>query len=123
MKPFKRKKDEGYTRVLGLFENELKVYHPAFANESYRINYLIRRENHTNQADIKIIFTILDSGFLKKPFSEPNNLKDLLERFCRYFTISEVLIVRPILKNTTLVRKFKNVSSISERAYFELTIQ
>lgn len=95
MKPYKRKSPEAYVRLLTLFERELKKYHPVFDGNSYQLNYVISRKKFTNDSEIKVVYSIFKTTIFRGLLKESQNLKRLLENYCRYFSVSEILIVRP----------------------------
>jgi hypothetical protein len=95
MKPYKQKSPEAYIRLLNLFERELKKYHTIFENNSYQINYVLSRKKYTNDCEIKVVFSIQRTTIFRKLINESQNLKRLLETYCRYFSVSDILIVRP----------------------------
>lgn len=123
MRTLYRKSLGAYIRLLRLFEAHLKEYHKLFDNEYYKIHYIVQRERFTNDAHIKVIFTILRAPFWKLMIGEKDNIKIILENYCRYFSVTDITIVRALnLKN-----KDKDISSslyqyqpIEERVTFDI---
>jgi hypothetical protein len=125
MKPFQRKRMGGYIRLLRLFETHLKEYHKVFNNDYYKLNYIIQREIHTNDAQLKITLTILAKPFWGHLSNESENLKQILENYCRYFCVSDITIVRPFFLSNESKKKSPILfqpQSIEERVSFDLFV-
>ena len=123
MKPNYRKSLEGYIRLLKIFERELKVYHRVFANNCYKINYIIKRERYTNDVEIRIVLTILRQSLWKYLIDEPENLKKILENYCAYFSVTDITIVRPVFfqnRHTITQTSIFIIPPIEERVSFDL---
>ena len=120
MKPLKRKNQESYVRLLSLFERELKRYHKVFDNDYYSLNYILSREQFTNDVEIRVTMNIIKKPLWLILIDEPYNLKNLLEQYSRYFSVKDVTIVRPFLLSHA--RKSQNeivLPKIEERISFE----
>jgi hypothetical protein len=125
MKPFQRKRMGGYIRLLRLFEAHLKKYHKVFDNDYYKLNYIIQRERYTNDAQLKITLTILEKPFWVQLSNESENLKQILENYCRYFCVSDITIVRPFILSNESKKKNPIIfqsQSIEERVSFDLFV-
>lgn len=123
MHPLQRKSLASYIRLLRLFETHLKDYHSVFDNDYYKIQYIIQRERYSNDAYIKVIFTILRNPFWKLLVGENENVKVLLENYSRYFSVTDITIVRPLsLKHGKREKKsvFFQIQPIEERVTFDL---
>jgi hypothetical protein len=126
MKPSKRKSLEGYIRLFSLFEKHLKEYHKVFDNDFYKITYIVQRERYSNDARIKVILTILRQPLWVLLISESQNLKSLLENYSRYFSVTDITIVRPfnLKPSKKLIKKpLFQPQTIEERVSFELFIK
>jgi len=121
MKPYKQKSPEAYIRLLNLFERELKKYHTIFDNDSYQINYVLSRKKYTNDCEIKVVFSIQRTSIFRKLIKESQNLKRLLETYCRYFSVSDILIVRPYTQKRGKLNGNEIITNpIEERLSFEM---
>jgi hypothetical protein len=123
MKPSHRKRLESYIRLLRLFEVELKSYHQVFDNDFYKINYIIKRERFSNDAQLKITLTIIKQSLWMFLKNESDSLKGILENYCRYFSVSDITIVRPLLFQTDGKRNkslHNHIPPIEERVSFDL---
>lgn len=123
MHPLHRKRLASYIRLLRLFETHLKEYHTVFDNDYYKIYYIIQRERYTNDAYVKIIFTILRNPFWKLLVGETENVKVLLENYSRYFSVTDITIVRPLsLKYGKREQKsvLFQIQPIEQRVTFDL---
>jgi hypothetical protein len=121
MKPHKQKSPEAYIRLLNLFERELKKYHTIFDNDSYQINYVLSRKKYTNDCEIKVVFSIQRTSIFRKLIKESQNLKRLLETYCRYFSVSDILIVRPYTQKRGKLNGDEIITTpIEERLSFEM---
>jgi hypothetical protein len=96
MKPFIRKKVTSYLRILALFERELKNYHPSFSKDDYYLNYILYREpfTFTNDIQIKVMMVLMRRPTWGEMKNDSENLKKNLEKFSRYFSVSDVSVVR-----------------------------
>ena len=106
MRHMQRRRLESYIKLLRLFESHLKVYHKLFNNDFYTVNYIIQRERYTNEVHVKLIFTILRAPFWKLVIGEQENIRNILENYCRYFSVTDITIVRAlILQNKDEAKK------------------
>jgi hypothetical protein len=106
MRHMQRRRLESYIKLLRLFESHLKVYHKLFNNDFYTVNYIIQRERYTNEVNVKLIFTILRAPFWKLVIGEQENIRNILENYCRYFSVTDITIVRAlILQNKDEAKK------------------
>ncbi len=106
MRHMQRRRLESYVKLLRLFESHLKVYHKLFNNDFYTVNYIIQRERYTNEVNVKLIFTILRAPFWKLVIGEQENIRNILENYCRYFSVTDITIVRAlILQNKDEAKK------------------
>ena len=120
MRLLKRKNHESYVRLLSLFERELKRYHKVFDNDYYSLNYILSREQFTNDVEIRVTMNVIKKPLWLILIDEPYNLKNLLEQYSRYFSVKDVTIVRPFLLSHA--RKSQNeivLPKIEERISFE----
>jgi hypothetical protein len=123
MKPNHRKRLESYIRLLRLFEIELKSYHQVFDNEFYKIYYIIKRERYSNDVQVKIVLTVIKQSLWMFLKDETESLKRILENYCRYFSVSDITIVRPLLFQTDGKRSkslHNHIPPIEERVSFDL---
>ncbi len=127
MRPFKKKSPESYVRLLKIFERELRNYDEAFANNYYQINYLLSRVSHTNEMKIKIVFSIFRNIVWRKVSERGINIKELLESYCRYFNVDDVVVVRPFVISPSTTRNTSNTVNlpppIEERVLFEMFLR
>lgn len=122
MKPYTRKSLESYIRILSFFERELKQYDESYNNDFYQINYIVSREQFSNDADIKIILTILKKPFWNNLFNEPFNLKKTLRNYAAYFSITDVTIVRPLsltIRSNKVKQLLVEIPKLEDRVSFE----
>lgn len=123
MRHMQRRRLESYIKLIRLFESHLKVYHKLFNNDFYTVNYIIQRERYTNEVNIKLIFTILRAPFWKLVIGEQENIRHILENYCRYFSVTDITIVRAlILQNKEEAKKssiFKKLP-LEDRVSFDL---
>ena len=123
MRHMQRRRLESYIRLLRLFEIHLKEYHNLFNNDFYKIFYIIQRNRHTNNAEIKLIFTIIRFPFWKLLIGETDNIKTILENCCRYFSVTDITIVRTMSFQNRGINKsclLKQMQPIDERVSFDL---
>lgn len=127
MKPFSKKCLSSYIKLINLFEKELKVYHNIFLSDYYYLNYTIQREQYTNDINIRIVMVMMRNPIWKDLQNEPDNLKMLLERFCRYFSVTDVSIVRHYLSffspRTRNLQNEYSVPKLEERINFEVFVK
>ena len=120
MKPFKRRSYDAYLRLVSLFEKELKNYHPIFQKDYYSIHYIISREQYTNDSDVTILFKIQRKVLWFELRKEPKNLKEILESYSKYFSITKVIISKPYEFNKRNDLSRNLIVPIQERVSFEL---
>lgn len=122
MKPSKRKKLDSYIKLFTLFERELKLSHKLYDNDYYYFNYIVSREYFSDKAKIKVILTIFRNPLWDIFQGEPYNLRQILESYCRYFSISDITIVKPY--NFLIGERKSNpvmsgIAKIEDRVSFE----
>ncbi len=87
------------------------------------IHYIVQRERYSNDAHIKLTFTILRAEFWKLLIGETENIKTILENYCRYFSVTDITIVRALsLKNKEKDKNsflYQNLP-IEERVSFDI---
>ena len=84
---------------------------------------MIQRNRHTNDAEIKLIFIIIRFPFWKLLIGENDNIKTILGNCCRYFSVTDITIVRTMkLQNRGNNKSclFKQIQPIEERVSFDL---
>lgn len=89
-----RKKIQSNIRLLSLFERELKSFHQIFKGDFYYLNFILQHKAISSNIDIKVEMVLIRTPIWKSFRTEPDNMKILLARFARYFSISEVSITR-----------------------------
>lgn len=113
----------GYIRLLRLFETHLREYHKVFDNDYYKISYIIQRERCTDDAEVKITLTILEKTIWMNLSNESDNLKQMLESYSMYFSVSDITIVRPyLLKQGANEKNPHQIPPIEERVSFNLYV-
>jgi hypothetical protein len=127
MKPYKKKSPESYVRFLKIFERELRNYDEAFDNEFYQLNYTLTRVSHTNMMKIKVVLSVYRNVIWRKLSERGINLKELLESYCFYFNVDEVVVVRPFAIPMGTIRNSSNLSEMSspieQRVSFEMFLR
>jgi hypothetical protein len=121
MRPNKKLNPETCIKLLLLFERQLKKYNSIFDNDFYQLNYVISRKRFPGDIEIKIIFSIVRHKIFRSQLNESESLKQLLESYCSYFSITDILIVKPfnIKKNKPISNGF-NSTPIEERLSIEI---
>jgi hypothetical protein len=97
MKPFNKKTIHSYIRLLNMFERELKSHHFIFSGDFYYLNYYLKQNSFNNDVKVKIVMVLMQDPNWKEMKKEPDNMKVLLERYSRCFSITDVSIARNYL--------------------------
>lgn len=105
-----------------VFEEELKNYHDFFSNNLFVIDYIICRDYFGDEDEIRIIFNLHTGAKLKVVYQDESNLKQLLTRYCQYFSIKDVIITksaRAEIEGKNFNPLSVPVPRIQDRVFFE----
>lgn len=110
---------EKYTQLFSIYEKGLISYHQVFRDANFSIEYIVRKKRLSREQKIQIVLSIKKNPLWRLFFNEPRSVKQLIEDYSAYFSITDVRVLHPfkrykINEETTFTRK-----PIEERIYFE----
>jgi len=125
MKPNFQQKLEAYTRILKLFEYELKKYHQLFDNDDYKIEYIVRRDRYSYEIEFILVITIFKVRLWREITRENDKVRKSLENYCRYFSITNYSVVRPLKLKSSRNKEMPpiNIPPLEERVGFDLNMR
>lgn len=90
---------KNYLRILTLFEENLKTYHPILYDGKYELRYNITnyRFQEVCSISVEMITRISSDSFTSRIKEE--NINRLFATYCRYFSINHYKIVEPFESN------------------------
>lgn len=108
-----------FTRLFSTYERELINYHQIFQNTNYSIEYIVRKKRLSPDYQIQIVLSIQKNPLWRLFFNNPRTIKQIVEDYSAYFSITNVRILRPLKRykineETAFVHK-----PIEERIFFE----
>lgn len=109
-----RQKDK-YLRLLTLFEENLKSYHPIFTMGNYELRYNIcdYQFNDKFEISVEMITRLTSASFILRLKNE--NVYKLFASYCNYFSINQFNIVKPYDSNHRIDRVNYKPTSINQR--------
>jgi hypothetical protein len=88
------KAEQGYVKLVSLFERELFRYRPHYTKEDFSIQYIIQKRRFSKLYDIQLLIQIKNRKIWREFRSNPNEFKKSIKRFATIFSIDEVRIIR-----------------------------
>ena len=115
MAKHKLQKKEKYLRLLTLFEQNLRTYHPIFQHGNYEMSYNISNFQFPNDyvISVELITRLTSSSSIMSLKKE--SLHKVFASYCNYFSITDFKIVRPFDRMHRIDSLFYESIPISKR--------
>ena len=110
---------EKFTRLFSIYEKGLVNYHQVFREANYSIEYIVRKKRLSRDYNIQIVLSIKKNPLWRLFFNDPRSVKQLIEDYSAYFSITNVRILRPLKRYKINEEPTFTLSPIEERIYFE----
>jgi hypothetical protein len=110
---------EKYFRLFSIFEKGLKNYSKIFEKEDYVLTYVISKSLLSKDYEVAVTLSIKKNPLWAKYSDEPRNLKTLLQSYCNYFSIKEIMIIRPFKRFERNVATPHISIPLEDRIFFE----
>ena len=110
---------ERYYRLFTIFEKGLKNYSKIFEKEDYVLTYVISKTLLSKDYEVAVTLSIKKNPLWAKYSDEPRNLKTLLQSYCNYFSIKEIMIIRPFKRFERNVATPHISIPLEDRIFFE----
>jgi hypothetical protein len=86
------------TRLLSIFESQIKVYDEHFNNDYYQMSYIIHICPFTGNITVEATMTIWNRHYFFNNIETTFDFMSSLKSFCSYFSMQQVRIVRQLKK-------------------------
>jgi hypothetical protein len=110
---------EKYFRLFSIFEKGLKDYSKIFKIEDYVLTYVISKTLLSKDYEVAVTLSIKKNPLWAKYSDEPRNLKTLLQSYCNYFSIKDIMIIRPFKRFERNVATPHISIPLEDRIFFE----
>ncbi len=110
---------EKFTSLFSIYEKGLMNYHQVFRIANYSIEYVVRKNRLSREYQLQIVLSIKKNPSFRIFFHEPRGIKQLIEDYSIYFSITDIRILYPLKSYKIKEKNTLNLKPIEERIYFE----
>jgi hypothetical protein len=110
---------DGIIRILRKYEKELPNFHPYFSSPNYSVEYTIRRKRLSGESKMEVLLQINSSSLWSKFFNNPRKFKGIIKDYSKYFSITNVRILRSFKKLKNKRDALSSLIPIEERIHLE----